>query len=292
MGEKTEFSLSYKPPYRFETLLAFYRDRALKGVELVGDADYARTVLLRAGGGFTGWFRVADDPQGERLVVRMSESLLPVASDVLARIRRQFDLDCDPSAVEAGIAQLDAIVPGAVVAGTRLPGAFDPFETTVRAVLGQQVSVQAANTMAARIIQKFGRSLDTGIEGLGYAFPTAQDFLAMEDIESALGELGVVRTRSRAIRDLSGLYLEDKLGYSQDDVAKNMAALLAVKGIGPWTANYIAMRTMGYADAFLETDAGVKHALPEYAPAERVALAEAWRPYRSYAVISLWNSLA
>lgn len=290
------FFLAYRKPYRFDRLLAFFRARQLAGVEVVGEASYARAVRLEDAGpdgsALVGWVRVTDDPGKSRLAVRMSETLLPAISQVAARLRRQFDTDCDPDAVLDGIRSLDDLVPGAAVPGTRVPGAFDPFEITVRAILGQQVSVPAANKLAARIAGAYGMPVALGIEGIDRLFPTARDFLALDPIEDALGELGVIKTRSRTIRELARLVVEGELDLGPGvDVHEQMQTLLATKGIGPWSANYIAMRALGYTDAFLETDAGVKHALPDLEPKERLAAAEAWRPWRAYANLCLWNSL-
>ena len=296
LGQEVAVHLGYRPPYRFDRLLSFFRSRQIEGVESVDDVSYARTVRIEGapceGGDVVGWVRVEDDPGKRRLRVTMSESLLPAVSQVAARIRRQFDLDCDPDAVHKGIRSLDELVPGAAVPGTRVPGAFDAFETAVRAVLGQQVSVAAANKLAARIAAMHGTPVDVGVAGLRFLFPTARDFLALDPIEDALGELGVIKTRSRTIRELARLVVAGELDLGPGaDIARQMETLLAIKGIGPWSANYIAMRTLGYTDAFLEKDAGVKHALPDLTPAERLAAAERWRPWRAYANLCLWNSL-
>lgn len=287
------FTLSYRPPYRFDDLLAFFRMRMLEGIEVVDERSYARVVRMTCGDDeVLGWVRVANDERKGALSVAMSESLLPVTSQVIDRVRRQFDVDCDPQAVHEAIASLDEVVPGAAVLGTRLPGCFDPFETAVRAILGQQVTVVAANRLAARIVERYGKPVDTGIEGLTHAFPTAAEVAALDPIEDALGVLGVIKTRSRTIAEIARLLGEGELCFDAGAVvAEQIERLLAVKGIGPWSANYLAMRVLSYPDAFLEADAGVKHALPDLEPKERLALAEQWRPWRSYANICLWNSL-
>ena len=174
-----------------------------------------------------------------------------------------------------------------------MPGCFEPFETACRAVLGQQVSVVAANRLAARIVERYGTPVETGIEGLARAWPTPAEVLALAPLEDAFGQLGVIKTRSRVIAEIARMLDEGELDFGPSAlVDEQMQRLLAVKGIGPWTANYIAMRAMSHPDAFLESDAGVVHALPDLTPKQRLALAESWRPWRSYAVISLWNSLA
>lgn len=323
MAESVTLALDYKPPYNFGPLLKFFRDRQLDGVELIDDSSYSRTVQIDVEGElFQGWIRVENEAAHDRLLLTLSESLGIVAPQVEARICRQFDLDSDPYAVASGIASLNDVVPGAVVLGTRLPGCFEPFETACRAVLGQQISVVAASRMAARIVRAYGEPINTSIDGLTHAFPTAKRILQLADmsaeelactccncgkcetpgdrlaqgegsgIEAVLGHLGVIRSRSRTIYEIARQVEEGSLPLSPDsDIEEQMEALLATKGIGPWSANYIAMRVMAYPDAFLETDVGVKHALPDLTPAERLKAAEDWRPWRSYANISLWQSL-
>ena len=286
--------LGYRPPFRFDEVLAFFRDRALAGVEAVGESSYVRAVRLPVsdGGVSTGWVRVEDDPEKNRLVVTMNDELAPCAPQVIARVRRMFDVDCDPQAVATGLAALEEAVPGAVREGTRLPGCFDPFETACRAVLGQQVSVAAANRLAARIVEAFGHPIETGVEGIEYAWPTPADICALDSIEDALGQLGVIKTRSRVIAAIARLLESGELDFGSGTIVEEQVQrLLAIKGVGPWTANYIAMRVLSHPDAFLESDVGVAHALPDLSPKQRLALAEAWRPWRSYAVMTLWNTL-
>ncbi len=293
-GAAIRLRLGYRPPLRFGELLAFFRDRALAGVEVVGDGSYARTarMVLPDGGEVSGWIRVEHDPMHNALVLSIAESLLPATSIVVARVRRMFDLDCDPETVFGGLAALNTIRPGANVCGTRLPGCFDAFETCCRAVLGQQVSVAAANKLAARIVEAIGQQVQTGIEGLDLAWPSAREIAAIDDLAGTLGPLGVIRTRSSVIADIAQMVESGQLSFdSLADPIEQMSTLLSVKGIGPWTANYIAMRAYSYPDAFLEKDSGVAHALPDMSPKERTEAVEPCRPWRSYAVISLWNSL-
>ena len=293
-GAAIRLRLGYRPPLRFSELLAFFRDRALAGVEVVGDASYARTarMVMSDGSEASGWIQVEHDPNHSALVLSMSESLLPATSMVVARVRRMFDLDCDSETVFEGLAALDAIRPGANVCGTRLPGCFDPFETCCRAVLGQQVSVVAANKLAARIVESLGPQIQTSIEGLDRVWPSASEISALDDVSEVLGPLGVIRTRSSVMMEIAHMTVSGDLRFDAlADPVEQMNAILSVKGIGPWTANYIAMRAYSYPDAFLEKDSGIAHALPDMTPKGRIEAVEPCRPWRSYAVISLWNSL-
>lgn len=288
-------AVCYRPPYDFRRLLHFFESRLLIGVEKVEDGAYLRTVRCRCDNGDTayGWVRISNDSKKNSLIVELSESLVPSIPEVIERIRRQFDTDCEPFCIEEGLVSLGDAKADVIVEGTRVPGCFEPFETMCRAVIGQQITVNAANKIAARVVEAYGTPIDTGIEGLTSAFPTPEEILAFDDIEAALGVLGVIKTRSRVIASLAQLMTDGEIGpVDEGSPEEQMERLLAVKGIGPWTANYIAMRALGYTDAFLESDSGIAHALPELTPKERLALAEAWRPWRSYANIALWNSLS
>ncbi len=294
MVNNTTHMLEYRPPYRFGELLSFFRSRAIAGVELVDESSYARCVRMRLENGeeVFGWLRVQDDAAHQALVLSMSESLLDAAPDITCRIRRMFDLDCEPQLLHEALSPLEKVRPGANVAGTRLPGCFDAFETSCRAVLGQQVSVAAANKLAARVAARLGTRVETGIEELNLVWPTPADILALDNASDVLGPLGVIGSRTKAICEIARMMESGELRFDTTaDARAQMDVLQSVKGIGPWTANYVAMRVLSYSDAFLETDAGVAHALPELTPKERLAAVEPCRPWRSYAVIGLWNSL-
>jgi AraC family transcriptional regulator of adaptative response / DNA-3-methyladenine glycosylase II len=212
---------------------------------------------------------------------------------VLAKVRHLFDVNSDPLAIFETLAIMNEIRPGLCVLGTRLPGSFNAFETSVRAILGQQVSVQAARVLASRLVATFGEEAQTPIEGLTRTFPAPTDILSLgEAITDRLGSLGVISSRSQTIYELALALSSGKIdletpGRPLEEIEK----LLAIRGIGPWTANYIAMRVMGWPDVFLPTDVGVKNALKPYEAKDLAKMAESWRPFRSYATMSLWNSL-
>ncbi|MDR2615683.1 MAG: hypothetical protein LBC28_03795 [Oscillospiraceae bacterium] len=287
--------LGYRPPYRWEAILNFFAGRAIAGVESVSAGEYFRTVCFTEADEkrVSGWLRVKNNPDKNTLSVTMSENLLPVLPRVLSRVKRQFDLHCDPNTVYETLSSMNEIRPGLCVIGTRMPGCFNAFEMAVRSVLGQQITVKAAGTLAARIADALGTPIETGIPGLTRTFPTPEDMLAIsEDIESRLGELGVTSTRSRAIYELARVFAEGGVDFDYPvDPEEEMKKLTGLRGIGSWTANVIAMRAMGYTDAFLETDYGVKKALAPRTAKELRSLAESWRPWRGYAVVNLLNSL-
>lgn len=289
-------ALGYRPPYPWEQMLAFLSGRAISGVEAVKNGEYMRTAHFQTAEGkdVYGWVRVGHRPEKHALSVTVSETLLPVLSQLLARIRHLFDLHCDPQAIYEVLSAMNELRPGLCVLGTRLPGCFDPFEMVVRAVLGQQITVKAAGTLAFRLVAAYGAPVETGIEGLTHAFPSPKDLLALDGaIENHLGRLGVIASRSRTIQALAQAFAQKEIDFSPCARPEaEMKKLMAIRGIGSWTAKYIAMRAMEWPDAFLETDAGVKKALPSYTPAKLLTLAEAWRPWRSYATVNLWNSLS
>ena len=308
-------ALGYRPPYRFDEMLHFLAGRAIPGVEIIKDNKYWRTIRLpdAKGEDVYGWLCVGHKPEKNVLTVTLSETLLPILPQVLTRVRHMFDLYCDPDAIYETLSAMNSIRHGLCVLGTRLPGCFNAFETAVRAILGQQITVKAASTLAARLVNALGTPIQTGIPELTHVFPSPQEIIALgEPIEQHLGPLGVIASRAKAIFRLaqvlaqgskheserdSGLQTAQELTQGKIDLdlcaqpEEEMKKLMAIPGIGSWTAQYIAMRTMGWPDAFLETDAGVKKALEPYSVKERLELAEAWRPWRSYATINLWNSL-
>jgi AraC family transcriptional regulator of adaptative response / DNA-3-methyladenine glycosylase II len=288
-------ALGYRPPYRWDEMLGFLAGRAITGVDLAKNGEYMRTVHLTTAEGkhVYGWVRVGNRPQKNALAVTVSETLLPVLPQILARVRHLFDLHCDPDAVYETLRAMNSIRSGLCVLGTRLPGSFDAFEMAVRSVLGQQITVKAASTLAARIIYAYGEPIQTGIEGLTHIFPSPEDILTLDGpIENRLGPLGVTAARSKTIYELARAIVQGEIDLDLPArPEEEMKKLMAIRGIGGWTAQYIAMRAMEWPDAFLETDAGVKKALGLHTSKDLLAMAEPWKPWRSYATINLWNAL-
>jgi len=288
-------TLPYRAPYDWPQLLGFLAGRAIPGVEKVEEGAYLRAVRLvdREGRAHTGWLKVSHLPEKNALRAVLSASLAPVLPQAIARLKRLFDLRCDPGSVAGALRGMEDALPGLFTPGVRLPGCFEPFETAARAILGQQITVKAASTLARRLVERLGAPVDTGVPGLTRTFPEPKDLLALGgDAQDILGQLGIISARGRCLVSLAREMAEGRVRLEPPaQPEEEMQKLLGIKGIGPWTAQYILMRTLGYPDAFLETDAGVKQALPGRTAREMLALAEAWRPYRSYAVMNLWNSL-
>ena len=294
-GQGARVTLGYRPPYQWQQLLVFLALRAVPGVEVVRDSTYWRTVQLEGRGRelHRGWVGVEHLPQKNALQLTLSAGLLPVLPGVLARVRHLFDVGYDPQSIARALAPLEEVVGDPFPQGLRLPGCMDAFEMAVRAVLGQQITVKAATTLAGRLVQAFGTPLETGVPGLTHVFPSARAILALgQPIAEKLGPLGILSARSNTIYGLAAALDGGTLALGLDaDPALLGQQLLELPGIGPWTAGYIMMRALGWADAFLETDYGVKKALAPRGTKEILALAEAWRPWRGYAMLHLWSKL-
>lgn len=287
--------LGYRPPYLWDEMIDFLSHRAISGIETVKDGEYSRTVHIwtKKHGDIYGWFSVGNRPHRNDLRISISISLLPVLSIVLSRIRDLFDLHCDPDTIYDTLMSMNDIRPGLCREGVRLPGCFDPFEMSVRAVLGQQITVKAAGTLAARMTKAYGKEISTDVEGLTHVFPSPKNILCLKGpIDEHLGPLGITSMRANTILRLAEMFELDHIGhdmYADHEIV--VKELMSIPGIGKWTANYIAMRTMGCTDVFLDTDLGIKKALSPLSQGEISKLSEKWIPWRSYATINLWNSL-
>lgn len=283
--------LAWRPPCDTAGLLAFHAQRALPGVECVDGPVLRRTLVLpTANGPVAGWLACRLVPERHELWLEPSPALAPALGPLLQRVRHAFDLDADPARTDPVLATLP--VPAAP--GLRLPGCFDGFETAVRIVLGQQVTVKAARTLAQRLVAAFGTPITTPFPGLDRLFPDAAT-LAAADPE-ILGRLGIVRQRVRALQALAAEVAAGRLAlHPGAPLQATLDALRALPGIGEWTAQLVALRVLAWPDAFPATDIGLLNALqPVLGRRDALAatqMADAWRPWRAYAVIALWQSL-
>ena len=293
--ESITLSLAYRPPFAWETLLKFLGNRAIPGVEQVDSSQYRRTVaIIRQGTTHRGWISVANCPERNVVALTISSSLFPVINQVVARVRFLFDLNCTPAEIQEKLGTMQIGEKRVFEPGLRLPGCFDPFEMTVRAILGQQITVRAARTLAMRIAARLGEPVSTPFKELTVTFPSIERICALEQpVADHLGPLGVTAARARSIRALAEALQSGaiRLGPGSDP-EREMANLAALPGFGPWTVHYLAMRALGWPDAFPHTDYGVKKALGNAPAREILALAQNWAPWRSYATLSLWNHLS
>lgn len=278
------FDLSYRPPYEWEALLAFLRLRSIHGVEEVAESTYRRTVrIVRRGRVHTGWVEVTNHAAKSVVRVAVSASLAKVIPAVLSKLRHLLDLSCHPARIAEALGPLAEARPG-----LRVPGAFDGFEIAARAILGQQVSVAAARTLAGRFAAAFGKAVTTPFASLTTTFPPAVRVAEVE-VEQ-IASLGVLPSRSRTIVELAKALVRDEIALSPGmDISETLANLQSLPGIGEWTAQYIAMRALAWPDAFPHTDLGVMKALRETDPRRVLVAGEAWKPWRSYAVMHLWT---
>ena len=281
--------LAYRPPLDVPALLAFFAQRQFTGVECADPANgtLRRTVRLQAGSReLTGWMAARFDTARHQVWLQTSEHLAPALAQVIARVRAMLDLDADPAAIHA---VLGAAFPG--TEGLRVPGAFDGFELAVRAVLGQQITVAAARTLGQRLVERLGEPVATPWPDLQRLFPSPATLAQAEG--EVLGQLGIVRQRQAAIVALARAVDSGQLAlHPGTDVQATTQALCQLPGIGDWTAQYIALRALRWPDAFPAGDVALHKALgvqgqPQPARAA-TALAQAWRPWRGYAVLRAW----
>jgi AraC family transcriptional regulator of adaptative response / DNA-3-methyladenine glycosylase II len=267
--------IDYRPPFQWESLLEFHARRAIPGVESIEDGVYRRTVRI---GRHRGWISVCRDASKNTLLCEASHSLAPVILSVVTRVRRLFDLDAHPTVIDDHLA-LDKRLGARANPGLRLPGAFDGFETAIRAILGQQVTVKGATTLAARLVDRHGTSIETPFGDLRALFPLPKELVR-------LGSIGVPAARARAIEIMARHVDQGRLVLDPHaDVAGTIEKLLELPGIGDWTAQYVAMRCLSWPDAFPATDLGIRQL-----GKDALAISERWRPWRSYAVMHLWRS--
>jgi AraC family transcriptional regulator of adaptative response / DNA-3-methyladenine glycosylase II len=280
--EYFSFQLGYHAPMDWESMIGFLGKRAVEGVESLSEEAYRRTVRVRRGDrDHAGWIEVLPASAG-RLEVRISAELSGVIPQVLGGVKRLFDLRCRPAEITAVLGPLAEGNPG-----LRVPGAFDGFEMAVRAILGQQITVQAARTLAGRLAEAFGEPVASPFSEIRLSFPAPGIVagLSLSDIAS----LGIVSQRARSILSVARAVEHEGLRLAPGcDVDQTVAALTALPGIGPWTAQTIAMRALSWPDAFPHTDYGVMKALGRTDPAAVLRVAEKWRPWRAYAVMHLW----
>jgi AraC family transcriptional regulator of adaptative response / DNA-3-methyladenine glycosylase II len=279
-------ALPFATPFDWDALLGFLAARAIPGVESVEDGRYRRRFATGAAHGIVE-VRLAPDARSLHVAI---EGDRDAEADVLARVRRLFDLDADSAAIDAHLAR-DPLLRARVRArpGVRVPGAWDGFEVAVRAVLGQQVSVAGATTIAGRLVAACGAHAGHAGGSCSQAFPTP---LAVATCD--LSQIGLTRARAASLRGLGAAASADPSLFAVDvDLDTAIAKLVALPGIGPWTAHYVAMRALRHSDAFPASDLGLLRALAvdgvRPGAAALLALAERWRPYRAYAALRLWT---
>jgi AraC family transcriptional regulator of adaptative response / DNA-3-methyladenine glycosylase II len=286
VADVLKFELSFRPPFDWPAVSVFLGARAIAGVEAVEGGCYRRTVRIPIDGKeHTGWIAIEMSPKKPTLRVAVSASLAKALPPVLSRVKALMDLACHPAEVAQALGALAKHHPG-----LRVPGAFDGFEMAVRAILGQQVTVAGARTVAGRFAAAFGDSIETPFDSLTTLFPTAKRIAALSP--GSIARLGMPGARARTVVGLARAVADGRLALVPNaDIEATLATLRALPGVGEWTAQYIAMRALSWPDAFPHTDLGVMKALGETGARLVLAAGEAWRPWRAYAVMHLWQSL-
>jgi AraC family transcriptional regulator, regulatory protein of adaptative response / DNA-3-methyladenine glycosylase II len=279
------FRLRYRPPYDWSGMLAFLKPRATPGIEEVENGIYRRSISLR---GTSGYFEISHDDVNHSLNVRVQFGEPKALFFIIERIRAMFDLNADWTVI-AKILGADPVLVPFIKAhhGLRVPGSWDGFEMAVRAILGQQISVAGATTLAGRLVEKFGRRFGTG-NGLTHLFPEPA---VLADVDVA--GIGLPRARARTIQEFAREVHTDNIRfYGIIDSRSFLDRLCSIRGIGKWTAQYIAMRTLGDPDAFPSGDLGLLKKLNLASEREMERRAEEWRPWRAYAAMYLWSRAA
>ena len=289
--------LPYRKPFSWPAMLEFFAGRATPGVELVEGKAYRRTISV---GDKHGVMAISPAKQSGYLSLTLTCVDTGALFEIVQRSREVFDLDAPIDEIATTLKRDEALrrlikrSPG-----IRVPGAWDGFELAIRAILGQQISVKAATTLAGRIADRYGEKLSMSSEssdsGLSRIFPTAERLM-----RARFNNIGLVTSRAETIRRVAAAVVNGDLSF---DVAQEpedfCASLTAIKGVGDWTAQYVAMRVLKNPDAFPSTDLGLLKALGsiedqagQATPTELLRRAEAWRPWRAYAALLLWSSLA
>jgi len=275
------FRLRYRQPFHWEGMLAFLALRATPGVEVVGDGHYRRTIAIE---GERGSIEVSCDAADNALVARVQFGNPRSLFSIIERIRAMFDLNADWLAIARSL-KADAALEERLASepGLRVPGCWDGFELAVRAILGQQVSVKGATTLAGRIAAQYGEPFHAA-KGLTHVFPTAKSLAQMK-----VTNAGMPTSRVETIRKLAQAVCDGRIAFTADTDADDLRQrLCSIPGIGPWTAQYVAMRALGQPDAFPTGDLGLLKALELRSARELEQRSEAWRPWRAYAAMYMW----
>ncbi|MES1948764.1 AraC family transcriptional regulator [Salinisphaera sp. C84B14] len=287
MGQgEFRFSINYDPPIAWGALLKFIGVRGAHSAEQVENGLYRRTVELDA---VRGWVTVEHCRYSHSLTVALPERLQEQHEEVQKRLTHLFDLWADSSAIDDHL-KGDPILARSVEfsPGIRVPGAFDGFEVAMRAVLGQQISVRAATTLFARLTTLFGKKVATPFPDLAQLTPSAFDIANAS--HSAIGAIGLTSRRAETLISLARSVCDGFISFDGSlDCSETCRKLMTIRGIGPWTASYIALRALGDKDAFPDTDLVIKKRLKVHGEASIAQLSARWRPYRGYAAMRLWR---
>jgi AraC family transcriptional regulator of adaptative response / DNA-3-methyladenine glycosylase II len=278
-------AIGYRPPFNWEALLTFLCGRAILGVESVDSKSYKRTISINKNNKiYEGWVKVTNDPEKAQLLVTIPVALVPVIAAILSRIKNLFDTEAHPDIISESLGKIAKDSPG-----LRVPGCFDGFELSVRAVIGQQITVKAATRIAGRLAKTLGKHISTPYGELQFLFPSVTAINQIELID--IIKCGIYSKRAETIKQLANANLNGLVLNSQGNVEDTLSRLRAISGIGEWTAQYIAMRALSWPDAFPHTDYAVKKVLVEKNAKLLLMKSKQWQPWRAYATMHIWHSL-
>ncbi|WP_289183450.1 DNA-3-methyladenine glycosylase 2 family protein [uncultured Dubosiella sp.] len=282
--------LGYKEPFRYEALLKFLEHRIIPKVEKVENNKYYKTIAIKKGNIYVyGYIIVANNKDKSALEITLSESLVKVLPQVLSVIRNIFDLNSDPYAVYDVLKGANNIIPNCFKIGTRIPGSPNDFEMVVRAIIGQLISVEKATEVLSSFCKKYGKKLETNIDGLEYVFPIPESISSLNNIYDELCSLKMTRIKADAIKGMAEILTNEKLSFKGIiDSKETMNKMLKVKGIGKWTVDYVAMRGINETDILLDTDYAIKKIM-KIKNIEDVNIFDKYKPYRTYLTIGLWE---
>ena len=284
-----ELKCGFRTPYDWASVLGYLKGRSNHAAELVKDGVYYRTVELEA---HRGWLSVELNKKDQHLVISISYSLHPVVSEVIARIKRQFDIHANPMLINEVLGK-SPILKESVAAnpGLRSPGSFDAFEMLVRVILGQLISVKAATTLMNRFVEAYGQPIATPVAELNRVSPTAKTIATVD--RDQLAGLGMQRKKAQTIIEVAKLFVSGELDFSlSTDKEALKKRLIQTAGIGAWTVEYMLMRGVSWPDAFPSTDLGVQKALGTKSKKEIEQIGLDWSPFRAYATQHLWRMIS
>jgi len=279
------FQLAYRPPYSWVGVLAFLAHRQIGGVETIADDTYTKALeITHRDAHYVGWISVKNVPKRHAIEVTLSASLAPVVGTILRRMTRLFDLDAQPDLIDAALGPLAEDLPG-----MRIPGAFDGFEIAARAIVGQQVSVARARTVLGKLAHVYGSAVASDApEGLLHTFPSAA-IIANASVDE-VAQAGLIRMRAQALIDVAQQLASRHIVLEpMAPLRETLDALRAIRGIGEWTVQYIAMRALCWPNAFPAGDAVLKRQLGLSDHRAVTHHAERWAPWRAYATLHLWR---
>jgi AraC family transcriptional regulator of adaptative response / DNA-3-methyladenine glycosylase II len=285
-------TLAYRPPLAWKALLGFLGARATPGVERVTAGTWSRVVRA---GDRTGVIRVHEPvasstaARHDVIVLEADAALAPSLMELCSRVKHLFDLVAEPNAIESHLRRAGFPALARSARGLRVPGAWDGFELAVRTILGQQVSVAGASTLMGRLTALFGEPLSAPVDGFTHCTPTAERLA--DAGTKAIRQIGLPLARAETIHQIAKLVAEGTLKIAPEaDVKAFITSLLEIRGVGSWTAEYIAMRALHWPDAFPASDLVLRRAAGNLTTTQLKRVSESWRPWRSYAAMHLWNS--